>query len=50
MFFEKTECLASTYKSGSLKDKLTKKKNCPNIIKIISIVYIYLLLLLLLLF
>ena len=25
MFFEKTDCLASTYKSGSLRDKLPKK-------------------------
>ena len=27
MFFEKAECLASTYKSGSLRDKLPKKNN-----------------------
>ena len=25
MFFEKAECLASTYKSGGLSDKLPKK-------------------------
>ena len=25
MFFEKTECLASTYKSGSLRGKLPKR-------------------------
>ena len=25
MLFEKTECLASTYKSGSLRDKLPKR-------------------------
>ena len=24
-FFEKTECLASTYKSGNLRDKLSKR-------------------------
>ena len=27
MFFEKAECLTSTYKSGSLRDKLPKKNN-----------------------
>ena len=25
MFFEKTECLVNTYKSGSLRDKLPKR-------------------------
>ena len=36
MFFEKTECLTSTYKSGILRDKLPKKKNNIHIREFIS--------------